>query len=280
MNWLNRKILYIDLDDQTYEFKNDSNLGKFIGGLGLSAKIMSDVGDKDSIIFSVGPLSGAFPFASKTSVFFYNSEYVDAYLGGTLSSRMKFAGIDSLVLFGKSRQKVVIEISDEGVSFKSAESDLGALGLPGKRSVLNVMPDKIVHDDYFEPTGNELHAALTSKNIKSIVVTGFKTFNVQNTERYNQVYKQILSQTEKITAEKKGNPSCFGCPMGCDKSKYGEIGGDVLTHSLVACDFASPIYMDNSVVFSCLNILGYGYTHEDIENFPRLVYHVLEDLKK
>ena len=71
-------------------------------------------------------------------------------------------------------------------------------------------------------------------------------------------------------------PSCSLCPMGCKKSNEGEIGGNVLLHSLVACEFAQNIYSDIGIVFSCLNVLGYDYTHEDIENLPKLIEKIFK----
>ena len=66
--------------------------------------------------------------------------------------------------------------------------------------------------------------------------------------------------------------------MGCEKSQRGEIGGNVLIHSLVSCAFATNIYSNIGVVFSCLNILGYDYTHEDIESLPTLIEQILREL--
>ena len=58
----------------------------------------------------------------------------------------------------------------------------------------------------------------------------------------------------------------------------GEVGGNVLVHSLCACSYSTKIYSDVGTVFSCLNILGYDYTHEDIENLPKMVDKVLKEL--
>ena len=67
---------------------------------------------------------------------------------------------------------------------------------------------------------------------------------------------------------------------GMQKSKVGEIGGNVLLNSLVACQFADKIYTDIGVVFSCLNTLGYEYTHEDIENLPELIEETIRNIYK
>ncbi len=66
--------------------------------------------------------------------------------------------------------------------------------------------------------------------------------------------------------------------MGCGKSRVGEIGGNVLIDSLVACQFADKIYTDIGIVFSCLNVLGYNHTHEDMENLPKLIEDTIRKL--
>ena len=280
MSWRKKKVLYVDLSTQTTEVKSHPDISEYIGGVALGAKLMLDLGNKDALVFSVGPLNGFFPYASKVSVLFKDSGGVqDTYLGGALSSRLRYAGLDALVLTGSSKKPVILDVMDEKVIFRDVDTDVGALGLPGKRSVLDLDEKSVVLDGYFESPENILHKVLIQKNLKSMVVTGSNTFEIEDKERYQEIYDVILNRSEDLTVEKGGNPSCVGCPLGCSKSKVGEKGGDSLVHSLVACEFASPIYSDASVVFACLNALGYGYTHEDIENLSKLVYDVLGELE-
>ena len=272
--------MYIDLTKHEYEVKSHPDLSEFIGGIGLSARLALDFDGEDFLIFSVGPLNGFFPFASKTSVLFRDGgKLCDTYLGGSLSTRLRFTGLDAIFIHGVAKDPVVLDITDEKVSFKPVDEDVGSLGLPGKRSTLNLDERRASLDVYFESPENVLHKILIQKNLKAMVVTGSKTFDIPHKERYEELYAKLLSRTEDLTVEKNGKPSCSGCPMGCLKSKVGEDGGNILVHSLVACAFAEKIYSDKSVVFSCLDVLGYGYTHEDIENFPKLVYDVLSKLE-
>jgi aldehyde:ferredoxin oxidoreductase len=280
MSWRTKKVLYVDLSKRESEVKSHPDLSDFIGGVGLAAKLMLDFEGEHPLIFSVGPLNGFFPFASKTAVFFKDAgELTDIYLGGSLSTRLRFAGLDALVLNGRSKEPVVLDVMDGKASFKAMGIDMGTLGLPGKRSVLEVDVEKVALDGYFETHENVLHKQMIQRNLRAFVVTGSKTFEIKDEERYAEIYDQILQKVDDMTVEKAGKPSCSGCPLGCLKSKVGEKGGDVLVHSLVACSFAEKIYSDENIVFSCLNALGYGYTHEDIENFSKLVYDVLDRLR-
>ena len=281
MNLRARKVLFINLAEKKSEVKSFEDYGKYIGGVGLGAKVLSESDKEGSVVFSVGPLNGFFPCVSKTSVLFkYNGKVQDIYLGGNLSSRIKFTGIDSIVLQGKSEDPVRLEIIDEDVSFKDIEAGkLDSLGLPGKRSTLVVNESGLTLDQYFEAPNDFLSKKLSEMNIETISVTGTKTFDIENKERYEELDFNLLERCKKLTVEETGDPSCFGCPLGCGQAKVGEEDGDVLLHSLVSCTYTKEIYSDVSTVFSCLDVLDYKYVHEDLENFPNVVYDLIKELE-
>jgi len=273
--------MYIDLSRGTSNIKFHDDYGKYIGGVGLGMKLLVTSKDKNPIIIATGPLNGFFPYMSKTVVITRKGvEPRQYFFGGSLSLRLRFTGIDALVITGESSEPKILDIRDEKLVFKDGTEDVGSLGLPGKRSVLSVSDSKVLVDDYFENGSDGLTEVFASKNISSIVVTGTKTFDIKNSTKYYEIYKDLLDRQEELETEKNGNPSCSGCPAGCVDSKIGETNGDFLVHSLVSCKFAEPIYKDINTVFSCFNVLGYNYTHEDLENFPKLVYDLLEELRK
>ncbi|OGC57257.1 hypothetical protein A3H26_03035 [candidate division WWE3 bacterium RIFCSPLOWO2_12_FULL_36_10] len=277
MDYLNKQILYINLEKNESEAKTFSELRNYIGGVGLGLKLLSIYKDEDPIIFSVGPLNGFFPFVSKTSVVFQNEGSVeDIYFGGSLSFRLKFLGIDAVVLSGISKNPTVINI-DDAVSFMKMDEDIKLHGLPGKRSIVSLEAKGLFLDGYFQAPERILEQKFVEKNIKSIIFTGSKTFSVVNEEKYHQIYKEILSRVGEMSVQKRDKPSCSGCPVGCSSSGVGEIGGNVLVHCLVGCSFAEKIYSDVGTIFSCFNVLGYDYTHEDIENVPRLIAETLAE---
>jgi aldehyde:ferredoxin oxidoreductase len=280
MNLQTKKILYIDLSRGTSDVKFHEDYGKYIGGVGLGMKILASLEDKDPIIIATGPLNGFFPFVSKTAIVTRAGvEPRQYFFGGSLSIRVRFTGLDAIVLLGESPEGKVLDIMDENVTFQDADTKTGTLGLPGKRSTISISDSKVKVDDYFETETSGLAAIFNKKGIKNIVITGTKTIDLKNKEKYKELYSQLLSRQDELETEKNGNPSCAGCPAGCAKSKIGESEGDLLVHSLVACKYAEPIYKDINTVFSCFNVLGYSYTHEDLENFPGLVYDLLEELR-
>ena len=275
-----KKVLTIDLTNKVYEVKSFVDLNKYIGGVGLGVKLYQQYLQEDPIIFSIGPLNGFFPFASKTAIILKNSDVIeDMYIGGSLSMRLKFCGIDALVLYGKSEEPVILDIANTEVKFRDTSLELDSLGLPGKRSQLKIESKKLLMDRYFTTSEDFLDKKIVEKNVEGISITGTEIYKPKNFEKYAELYSSILNRKDELSVDMGIYPSCSNCPMGCGKSKVGEIGGNILIHSLVACQFADKIYSDIGVVFSCLNVLGYEYTHEDIENLPRIVEETLKNIK-
>ena len=267
-----KKVLIIDLKNQTFGTETYRDLNKYFGGTGLGLKLLEMYTNLNPLIISVGPLNGLFPFASKTSIVLINDGVVeDIYLGGSLSTRLKFAGIDSVVIHGTSKEPAILDIQNSKVTFHNADTDTNSLGLPGKRTLINFDGDKVISDYYFTTPEDYLEKSFAEKNIKGVSITGTENVSPKNFDEYRELYYQILNKKNSLRIDGDDYPSCSNCPMGCARSKVGEIGGNVLINSLVACQFADKIYTDIGIVFSCLNVLGYEYTHEDIENLPKLI---------
>ena len=109
MNFLNRKVLYVNLAKHSFEIKTYPDLHAYLGGLPLGLKLVDLNRDKSPLVFAVGPLNGLFPFVSKTCILEFDpagsvgeKDLDEFYLGGSLSSRIRFAGFDALVVVGKS----------------------------------------------------------------------------------------------------------------------------------------------------------------------------------
>jgi aldehyde:ferredoxin oxidoreductase len=277
MNLTAKKVLSVDLEKGLMEVGNFTNLHKYVGGVGLGLKLFQMYEEKDPIIFSVGPLNGFFPYVSKTSIVLNDAGVIeDLYLGGSLSTRLKFAGLDAVVFLGASSEEVIADITNLETMLKPSNADIANLGLPGKRSILTFFGDKLLLDQDFTSHEYILEKKFALKKIAGMVVTGSEIYKVKEFDRYKELYAKVLAKESEMTVTRSDKPSCSGCPMGCEKSRFGELGGNVLVHSLVACQFAERIYADLGIAFSCLNSVGYDYTHEDLENLPKLVEETLK----
>ena len=101
-----KKVVIVDLENKISETKSFTDLNPYFGGTGVGLKLLEIYHDKNPLIFSVGPLNGFFPFASKTSVVLDNNGAIeDIYIGGNLSTRIRFAGIDSILFHGRSQMR-------------------------------------------------------------------------------------------------------------------------------------------------------------------------------
>ena len=272
---LAKNILEIDLDRKTSVMKNRADLAPYIGGVGLSMKLYQEFRSQKPLILSVGPLNGLFPFASKTSVFFgVKNKVYDYYIGGSLSSRIKFANLDAVVILGRSIGDTFLDIQNDQVNFLDYGVDFQSHGLPGRRSVIEFKTNKYLLDNYFRFSGNEADSFFNYKKIMGIVISGTNNIEIKDRKEYDELYKEILKRYEYLTVKKGEFPSCSGCPMGCSKSNIGENSGNFLVHSLCGCQFAKKLYSNPDLLISCLNVLGYSYTHEDIEKYLDTLYNL------
>jgi aldehyde:ferredoxin oxidoreductase len=263
-----KNILEVNLDKKTFQIKKRNDLQDFLGGVGLSMKLYSEFRDEKPLIFSIGPLNGFFPYASKTSVFFGIKDKVyDYYIGGSLSSRMRFADLDAIVFLGRSKNEIFLDIQGHHVNFLDYGIDFDSQGLPGRRSFIRFSTNKYLLDYFFRFTGNEADAMLVYKKISGLVISATHNFTIQDFSDYQEKYQDLLLRHGELNVQKDNFLSCSGCPMGCSKSVIGEKGGSLLAHSLVACSYSQKIFNNTDLVISLLGVLGYSYTHEDLERY-------------
>lgn len=277
-----KKILFVDLSKREAEVRLLPELVPYVGGVAMGVKLYSLYQNFDPVIVSVGPLNGYFPFASKTSFVLENDGMIeDLYIGGSLSFRLAFSGFDGLVLGGACDAETVLDIADEDVKFLdgfSAGADFSSLGLPGKRSILQMDAGNLLLDGYFGLKSGFVEKKFIAKKLLGLCLTGTKTVDLPNVEKYTTLFNQILGQANTLGVDFGGRPSCSGCPLGCSESRIGEMGGNILVHSLVACGYAENIYSNLGTVFACLDILGYNYTHEELEALPDLFSKTIKEL--
>ncbi len=276
-------MLFVNLAQRTSEVQLLPELTPFIGGVAVGVKLYSLYKDFDPVVISVGPLNGFFPFASKTSFVMENDGMIeDMYLGGSLGFRLAYSGFDALVLAGSSDSQMILDVSDEKVIFLDLGKDgvdLASLGLPGKRSVLQIDAGNLLLDGYFGLKMGFTEKKFITKRLLGFCLTGTKVTQLGDITKYTALFNQILAQAGSMGLDFGGRPSCSGCPLGCSESRVGEMGGNILLHSLVACGYAENIYSNLGTVFACLDALGYKYTHEQLEALPDLFTKTIKEIE-
>ncbi len=258
-------------------------MGELLGGLGIGLELVRQYQASSPTVFSIGPLNGYFPFASKFSLLSLGSEKLyEAYVGGRFALMMRFANVDSLVVSGTSAQPVYLTIYPSGLAefmeAKRGEATFLKTGVVGRRSFLTFSSQQSLADAYFsfpEGVGRRLYLS----NLLGIMISGGVSYEIDKEKEYREVYREVLEKGNQLEVVYSDKFSCGGCPAGCDYSQKVEERPElILSHCLVTCGFANKIYESVPGVFSCLSSLGYSYRHEDLEIIGKKVSYLKSHL--
>ena len=264
-----KRVLYIDLSNYEYEFKIHQDLYKYLGGLGLSYKLFLDYFDINPTILATGPLSGFFPYVSKASLLYMsNGRMVEKFGGGNIGPKMNFLGLDAIVFHGKLFQPSVVNIFQKEITFDRLADDSG----DSTTFDFGINKFGAFSHDYFN-FGEMPDIYAKFGNDLKLNIDATESYDMVDFYGYEKLYSEIIANYKKLTVEPRNNPSCMGCPMGCDKSHEGEDEENVaiLPRCLVSCAYAEQIYKEIPLVYSCLSSLGLNYKHEDLEIIPELI---------
>jgi len=230
-----RKVLYIDLSkSESWIAERQDLFEDWMGGTGVGIRLLQEecpagtdpLSLKSPIIFSIGPLNGIFPVATKTVATFKSpltGELGESYAGGRLSLALRFAGHEAVVIRGKAERPVYISINDDDVKIKDASSiwgiDAPTTGVilrdkepgVGRRSIIRIGPAGenlvryacVVVDTYRHFGRLGLGAVFGSKNLKALVISGTETVEVPDPKRYREVYNRLYATTVKTDVMEK-----------------------------------------------------------------------------
>lgn len=197
----NDKLLRVDLTDQSFDYEkiNPDYAREYIGGRGISTRMLLDEGiakvdplsSENKLFLLTGPMTGsAAPTTGRwmaTTKSPLNGLIDSANAGGTWGAKLKHAGLDGIILEGKSDEKIYMYIEDTEVSFHSADDLWGkdveqvddilverhpgsvvlAIGEAGE-NLSNVAA--IINDRSRAAGRGGTGAVMGSKNLKAIVV--------------------------------------------------------------------------------------------------------------
>ncbi len=128
------RMLRVDLTRQTSRTEDlpAEYVERFVGGRGLGARLLWDevrpgvdaLGEGNKLIFTAGPLVGTGAPASARFCVTTLSPLTDIYLfsicGGNLGPYLKSAGVDVLIVEGKSPRPTYLVLTETGVEFRDA----------------------------------------------------------------------------------------------------------------------------------------------------------------
>ncbi len=194
------RILEVNLTDQSVTITtiDDEMRRLYLGAKGLGLKLLYDrmtpgsdpLGPDNFLAFMPGvvmgtsaPCSGRFAALTKSPL---TNIMVSSSCGGPFGMAFKTAGWDGLIITGKSKEPMYLDITDQGAEFKSA-ADLWGKEIAEAQAVLDNKKSKSL---IIGPAGENLArfanlgsghrflgrggigAVMGSKNLKAVVATG------------------------------------------------------------------------------------------------------------
>ncbi|MCX8193343.1 MAG: aldehyde ferredoxin oxidoreductase family protein [Nitrososphaeria archaeon] len=232
------RIAEIDLSNKKIEIKDpDENLVyEFIGGRGWASyfifkeldKIVGGVHPSNLLVVAAGPLTGTlFQSGGKTTFAAISPQteiYGDSNVGGFIGFRLRKAGIDSLIIRGRSSAPSHLYVEDGRVEIiespeiwglKSSEVDeklrkrygeecsIASIGIAGEKlvSYACVNVDWNMRKYRHGQAGRTgVGAVMGSKNLKAIVVKGSGEVKVADPDKLRDVAKRFQKQVLESSA--------------------------------------------------------------------------------
>ena len=217
------KVLKIDLaTGKTEDIKLEEQVVKeYLGGNGLGIYLLNEetegkveaFSEENPLIFVPGALNGSkVPMTEKCG--FYSKSpltgiMAEGIFGGGLGEQLKKSGYDGLVIKGKSEDLSHLSITEEGIEIKKC-TELQGMGTErteevlkkrhgGKAAVIgpageNLVKFAIIAGDDRQVGRTGLGAVMGWKNLKGIVINGWKDIEPVHPEELNKLRKEAMSE--------------------------------------------------------------------------------------
>ncbi|MEX2682608.1 MAG: aldehyde ferredoxin oxidoreductase family protein [Candidatus Sigynarchaeota archaeon] len=229
-------VLRVDLEHKSYRIERQDDLfDKYIGGTGVATRLLLDECPKgcdplapgNPIIFTIGPLTGAYPLASKTVAMFKSpltGDLGESHAGGRSAVAIRNAGYGAIVITGKSEIPVYLSIQGHKVYFRNATTIWGmstsstvgkiiraAEPGSGSRTIMRIgqAGERLVRyasvttETYRHFGRLGLGAVFGSKNLKAVVISGKGKYPVTNFKEYRKLYDELYQAATKSALMKK-----------------------------------------------------------------------------
>ncbi len=229
-------VLYIDLTRKTFRVERREDLvGQMLGGTGVGTRLLAEtcpegadpLGPDNPIIFSVGPLTGLYPLASKAVAMFkspHTGNLGESHCGGRSAVAIRMAGYGAIVIAGRSNSPVYLSIDGPSVHFRDAstlwgmsstftvgrvirQNESGAglrtimrIGRAGERQVTYAC---VTTETYRHFGRLGLGAVFGSKNLKAVVVSGRRSLPVADRKAYRRLYERVYRQAVQSEVMRK-----------------------------------------------------------------------------
>jgi aldehyde:ferredoxin oxidoreductase len=263
MDGFYNKVLHIDLSTRSYKEESieDEVYRNYLGGKGLGTHLLINhtkavvdpLSEDNVLIFAIGPIADTMVWGSSRFAVFTKSPltgfYTESYAGGTAAQPISRTGYDAMIIRGKSKEPIYLEISDTEVTFHDAShlwgkdtyetediiaqeievKDLGTvvIGPAGE----NLVRFSLMQSDRWRSIGRTGAGAVAgSKKLKGIAFHGKKKKEIAKPELLKEFRDQIseVSKTDKGVAAYKAMGTLQMVPLmnqgGGFPTKYWTMG--------------------------------------------------------
>jgi len=222
------KILNIDLKSKVKKITrlDKDSAEKFIGAKGLGAKLLIDMlpektdplSEENILMFTTGPLTGTTVQTSGRGTVITKSPqtglFLDSHFGGMFAVEIKKAGWDIIILKGKSKNPIYININNEQVEYKDASKIWGKECIyvhnwlqkeygKVKTAVIGPAGENLVKFSAITIDGHRhagrggSGAVMGSKNLKAITLFGNNKISPFNPKEFNQKSKEVFKKIQE-----------------------------------------------------------------------------------
>lgn len=228
MNGWAGKILRVNLNDGSIKTEKTSKYIKYTGGIGIGYKVIYDeaptadpFSPENRIVFAVGPLTGSLAPSTGRAEVISISPHVYAPgskrplvtrsgFGGYWGAELKFAGYDAIIVHGKAKKPVFININNDSVTIEDAQPMWGKDTFKSQDMIKAKMKDEKVQIAVIGPSGENLvrispiihrignaagqggfGAVMGSKNLKAIAVRGTSGVKVADKNNLLKYVKRV-----------------------------------------------------------------------------------------
>jgi aldehyde:ferredoxin oxidoreductase len=222
------KILRINLDNGHVTMEKTSKYLDYTGGIGIGYKVIFDeaptadpYSGENRLVFAVGPLTGTLaPSTGRAEVISISPHsyapgakkalVTRSGFGGYWGAELKFAGYDAVIVQGKAKKPVYININEDEVEIKDAKGIWGLDAFDAQEKIKKQLKDEKAQVTVIGPSGENLvrvspilhrvgnaagqggfGAVMGSKNLKGIAVRGTKGVQVADKKRLLEYTKEV-----------------------------------------------------------------------------------------
>jgi aldehyde:ferredoxin oxidoreductase len=237
------QLLRIDLTRQRFEVEPipESVLRSYLGGKGLGSYLLlkenpphvDPFSPQNRLIITLGPLADTPFYGSSRYAFFTKSPqtgiYSESYSGGKITLSLSRTGYDAIIIEGKSKRPIFLEISDQVVVFHSASSFWGKETYEAEEAILkkvgrdsralvigpageNLVKFAVIESEHGRSLGRAgIGAVMGSKKLKGIAFHGKRRRELadpSSLKRLSQKFRERVKDNQIVYMYKK-----YGTPM-------------------------------------------------------------------